>query len=33
MEGEDTAREPRRVAAVSIGMETGTAASLEKRES
>jgi len=33
MEGEDTTGEPRRVVTVSIGMETGTATVLEKRES
>jgi len=33
LEGKDAAREPRRVVAISIGMEAGTAAILEKRES
>jgi len=33
MEGEDTTREPKRVAAVLIGTEAETAAILEKRES
>jgi len=32
-EGEDAAGEPRRIAAVSIGMETETAVILEKGES
>jgi len=33
MEEEDTAREPKRVAAVSTGIEVGTAEILEKRVS